>query len=636
VGFDSPRLTDRCKEILAILACSSKPVTCKNLAEQLDISERTLRKELAPLKRWASSRGIGLLVKPRVGVLLRADEKTLSALKEAKPRLREFSQAKSRVPYILWRILLEDDPVQLEDLASALSVSRNTLRKDLTKVRQWLESRGIKLMRCKEGAIVIECSEWSRRMALCEVAQVSATSDYTAAAQLVESVLHDAQKSGKLNLRGSVYYSVACYLAIAVLRVQTGKTLFGREIPWVRQAKEFDTLTGIFRMLESRLRRYMPESEIAAACTYVMSISSAETNLPAEEGPSGDTGYVAANPKDVGESPKPKHQSDATLGSSAYPNGSSPVRPRIAFSGQDAAQLLAILVGNAIGADLLADEVLIKDLGAHLTLAFARLATGTVTYNPFKDDLQKMYPRLYHYTAVACSRLSDLMGLPFPEHELAYVVMYMGAAFERYSRGTLSCIVVCASGTGVAKFLSERIMTAFPTIQVRALVPVPYLNTALAESPVDLVISPTKAFSTGTINGCPVIVVDPMLPAQDRALLAKFVDGARDPSSTFGRSGARVPARFLAEAKRICDKIRNTLGIDTDPMTVKALGVHLDFARQRLRRGQFLSQPVEEFRSKYPQIFDVVKRILEEIKVFPTDNVPDEEVVPVMLYFIGR
>jgi hypothetical protein len=145
------------------------------------------------------------------------------------------------------------------------------------------------------------------------------------------------------------------------------------------------------------------------------------------------------------------------------------------------------------------------------------------------------------------------------------------------------------------------------------------------------------------------LAIDPMLPVEARALIAdelarKGVSGlgggpGASPRSPMGKDpcGARIAAssRALSEARRICELVSKKLGLEADPVMVKALGIHLDFARRRLTRGQVLSQPVQEFRAHYPELFGEVKHALEIVRPFPCESIPDEEVVPIAVYFAG-
>jgi hypothetical protein len=481
-------------------------------------------------------------------------------------------------------------------------------------------------MASPKGGLAVECMEWPRRMALCEVAQVTWSDEYTTVKGTVELVLQDLQKRGDLALNGSVYYSVACYLSIAALRIQQGKPIERRGLSWAVKMKEYGSLAAAIRVLDTKLGLFSPENETTAACAYIMSVSSGK---PLELGPGRDAG------RETGPESAETGEMEVVAG-----------RPLLSLDGRGAAEILAILVGNAMGVDLLSDNAFIDDLGTHLTLAFSRLASGTSTYNPFKADLKRMYPRLYGYTAMACRRIERLTGSVFSDDELAYAVMYMGAALERHSRRSFTCLIVCASGMGVAKFLSERLMSAFPSIHVRALVPISQLKAALEEFSVDLVISPVRIASAAGLEQR-ILVVDPMLPIEGRALIAEELAskrttsladrGALDGKSAVGKATKgttiRVSPRAMSHARQICERVAETFESKVDPLMIKALGIHLEFARQRLRRGQVLSQPVAEFKVRYPRLFSEIKAVLEAVEPFHCEVIPEEEVVPIVVYF---
>ena len=603
------QLSDRRKDLLVVLACAGKPVTCKSLAQELGVSDRTIRKDLVSLKAWAEQNAAVLEVKPRIGVRLSVPAEMKEAIMQGVPRSGRIAFSRSprkgsRLPLVLWALLAYNDrSVPLDVLAAELGISSSTLRKQISSARKWLEDRGVDLASQRKGAVTLHCSEWSRRAALCEIAQLVGDDEYESLLEHVEAVLQRVESPELPGLRGSSFYSVACYLSIALLRAKHGHPIEARGFPWLHLLHEFEPLVSAVKGLGRALSISIDDNESAAFCTYVLGSSSQN---PGTGAPAGPVTSVR-----VGEG--------------------------LVADGRASAEILVILVGNSYGVDLLRDEELLQDLGAHLSLALSRMMTGTATYNPFKKDLEASYPKLYDYTARACRAIQRLIGLPFSDDEIVYVAMYMGAALERRARRTVTCLIVCPSGMGVARFLSERVMAEFPSIHVKALVPVPGLAEALSQSPVDLVLSPIK-IDAQLPGGIEVIVVDPMLSACDKAVLSEALGQMETSSGSqlAKEQAVAVSARSMREARAICQMVREALGIRVPPTTGKALAIHLEFARKRLQRGQVLSQPVAEFKAGYPELFVEVRTVLEALKLFPQCPVPEAEVVPVMLYFVTQ
>ncbi|HHW26009.1 MAG TPA: PRD domain-containing protein [Firmicutes bacterium] len=606
-------LDGRSKQILAVLVHSHSPVTCSSLAGELDVSEKTVRRDLAALKKWAARHSMELVIKPRFGVQIVTKGNRQRLIKELSSCGPLPARAKSRIPEILWLLLFADSALSQKSIASAFNISVNTLRKDMVTVRQWLESRGIRLVSMDRGQVKADCTEWARRLALCELTHVTWTDEFESVKDVVERTVQETQSRVDLDISGSSYYSVIAYLSIALMRIRQGKLIEPKGTSWVDQLVDVEALSSVVKTLEAKLRLSIPETEVTAACAYVMTVS--PKNMPDSERQALGAESVADRkdrPKDAG----------------------------ITLDGRGLAEIIAVLVGNAMGMDLLSDETLLTDLGSHLNLALSRIRAGASTYNPFKADLRRMYPRLYSHTEMAFRRVKYLTGVPFSDDEVAYAVMYLGTVLERYLRKSVSCIIVCASGMGVAKFLSEKLMSAFPAIHVKRLVPLSQLRAALADSDVNLVISPVKIPPVPGVQKN-VLVVDPMLPAEARALIADELarEGLDSDTRTYEASrqvsGVTVSFRTLSQAKQICDCVSKKMGLKLDPLVAKAIGIHLEFARRRLLRGQVLSQPVAEFRAHYPELFAEVKRVLETVRPFPCESIPDEEVVPIAVYFVG-
>src|SRR6056297_754301 len=95
---------ERLNKIVCILLQSDSPITIQALADKLNISRRTVRKDLKELKIFLDKKGFELIKKPNVGVWLELNDNEMKLFQnELLDNLKNSKQLtpKQRQNYIL-------------------------------------------------------------------------------------------------------------------------------------------------------------------------------------------------------------------------------------------------------------------------------------------------------------------------------------------------------------------------------------------------------------------------------------------------------------------------------------------------------------------------------------------------------
>lgn len=157
---------------LVLLMPENECITCKELAEALGVSTRTIYDDILQLNRMMLPHGAQLEARPYHGVKLSVTDRTrfLSFLDtlEADGTLRGET-AESRINKIIRVLLQTDAAVKSDDLCEMLHVSRSTLKKDLRMIRPRLRHYDLQLLHQPYAGLRIDGTEKNIRRCMAKL-----------------------------------------------------------------------------------------------------------------------------------------------------------------------------------------------------------------------------------------------------------------------------------------------------------------------------------------------------------------------------------------------------------------------------------------------------------------------------------
>lgn len=160
-------LTDRQKQILQVLSDCPDGISIKELENRVSVSRRTIYREFKDLRSVLEAEGLEINNSNRKYSLLGdrvAQEKLRQVVKQVKSQ--QVMSVAERENAIAAKLLLEDEPCKIIQLALDLGVSEATIQNDLNAVEKSLKEYGIELLRKKGVGISTETSESERRQIL--------------------------------------------------------------------------------------------------------------------------------------------------------------------------------------------------------------------------------------------------------------------------------------------------------------------------------------------------------------------------------------------------------------------------------------------------------------------------------------
>lgn len=164
-------------------------------------------------------------------------------------------------------------------------------------------------------------------------------------------------------------------------------------------------------------------------------------------------------------------------------------------------------------------ELLYQQLYVHLRPAYYRMLYGISLINQMTERIQKVYPELHHLTHKALIPLEKSIGVKVPEDEAAYFTIHFGGWLRR--QGTIlddrkRAIVVCANGIGISHILMYTLREMFPDIL--------FLDALSVRDMANSTLRYDLVFSTVHLRtSAPLFVVPPIMEIPDKQKLQQQV-----------------------------------------------------------------------------------------------------------------
>lgn len=156
------------------------------------------------------------------------------------------------------------------------------------------------------------------------------------------------------------------------------------------------------------------------------------------------------------------------------------------------------------------DKNLAENLLLHISMAMERIQSGINVTNPMLDEIYQSNPKLYEI--VKQSFLEIFHSISIPEDEVGYIVIYFIASMDYLSKRSISVLVVCSTGIGSSKMLRSRLEREFSEIDVKKIISLHKLHDETLED-YDFIISTVPL----DLDESKYLCVSPLLNEKEKA-----------------------------------------------------------------------------------------------------------------------
>lgn len=443
-------LSKREKLLLTLLMNQPSGVTVSFLIEKLDVSRRTVYRELSNAEETLDNFGLKL-VKDAKGYIISGDKENLDKLRNSiseKKLLDDFSK-KQRQRILIIKLLLAEDELKIDGLAIDLGVSASTIQSDLQSIEQMFQEYKIEVERRKSFGIIAHADEISLRLIISGLISIEFNEFnffrlFDEANNIIEERYHSLsnvflevidQKALEISFKSIRQYekfrfdevtdtqlqNLIILLALTAMRIKDGHTIKYQDNK-IKQKREKNKVLAEYLLDELTLQYsnfIVTEEEINFLTSQIEGL-----NVPL------------------------KHEFSESYDINLIYKTRELIRS----------------VSDEMNRDLREDKALYNDLLAHINASLSRDQSPIYKKsNPLLDKIYYEFTELSHVVEKHLKRL--FLDIDFHANDVLYIVIHFASAFERTAEiNDLSILIVCSSGVGTAKILESRLVKNIPEI----------------------------------------------------------------------------------------------------------------------------------------------------------------------------
>lgn len=501
ITIDNKKLTSRQKEIIILLTKSCNPITISYIAEKLNLSSRTVMRDMSKVEEWLDENDFEFIKKPGIGLLIDEDignkEFILELLEEEKIKI-EYKK-EERVAFVLSELLYSKEPIKLSYFTRKLKVSEGTLNNDLSFIYEWLSQFNLDLVKKPGYGIYIHGLEKDLREASINLIYNLHNQDdiiklikainndcnemlENKSLNLIENdILQRVEKILKsiknLGLADNSYIGLIVHISLVIQRIKNGDKISVENSikEELSKTKEFDFAVKIVENIETEFEIVVNEDEIY----YItMHLRGAKLRLH------------SSSKFDLIEENKILNLTKKII----------------------------TMCSDEFSIDLNNDENLLKDLLNHLTPAIYRLTMKMDIRNPLLNEIKSEFKLFYTSIIKICDEIKNEFSLQeMPESEVAYITMHIVSAIEKNMmiNSKIKVVIACPTGIGTAALLATKVKSYFKNIDILETISILDINDEyLKKNNIDLIIS-----TVDIDTDFPYICISPFLKSTDKSII---------------------------------------------------------------------------------------------------------------------
>ena len=495
----------RTQEILKLLLQEKIFQTTGDLAKKLGVSAKTVSRQIPKVEEVLQSAGLELEKKSGAGILITGSDvkKYLLAEKIKVTKKHEYTPSE-RHSFIVGKLLTSREPIKLFVLSSELYVTDSTISNDLDKLESWFREQGLKLLRKPGLGISLLGNERDLRRATVryiyehvqegellnliqdnlederdlQTAQVSKFLLELIDAgnwKTLEQMIQTLEREVGYKFSDNAFIGLIVHLSLAVQRIKNHEAveIDSENLLRLKSTKEFFLAKNLAEKISATFEIELPETEIA---------------------------YITAH----------------ILGARSRLSSSGNISMTDNFRVVKMARQIMKNAAKFSRREIEKNQNLLAGLINHLMPTISRIKMHMDIRNPLLGEMQKHYPELMELTKKSVVEVEKELATKFPDAEIAYIAMHIGAALadsEKFLHARHRVVVACPTGMGTSRLLASRLKNNFPTLKIVDEVPILEITPEyIAEKDFEFIIStvPIKKIS------CPVVVVGAALTEDDR------------------------------------------------------------------------------------------------------------------------
>lgn len=577
-------LNSKGNNILKYLSKNEGKGSIKELAQTLQLSERSIRYELDKIDEYLLREGLESLKRKFGGKIFFEKYDVFLENKEFEEN-RSNLDIYERREYLSF-ICIFDEKINLTKASKILDVSRTTIRNDIRDIREKLLNNNLELKISQQEGLILSGEETDiRKQQLKFLRKYSNFIFYSNVdlktkkeliveeyikyidINIIKNFINYIQRLLDKIISDEAYNIIAIYLIIAIIRIRQGKILEKiANKQFLKETIEYETILKAKGIIESAYDINLEENEILQITDYF-------------------------------------------LGSHTYNFEKSYYSNWIEID---------ILVkkfidkfNKKIDVDISKDKLLLDGILNHIKPTIYRLQNKIKLENSIFVEVLNSYPTIFYNTKNSLKEIEKYLGIEFSNDEVAFLAIYFKAAIDRnhYKRKNLKkVLVVCGYGYGTSNLLVQQLKEIY-TINIVKTIPRHLLEKTLQKEEVDLIISTVDIEDNIFI---PIVKVKSILTQEDIVNLDKY-------------SLSRQRKRYMLS--RLLEIIEENCTIENKEELIKGLNIYFE---QRLVNDMEESEyKLTDFIKEKNILLNQIAETWEEAVILAGNILVDNKIVEV-------
>lgn len=485
----SYKLSQRQKNIIHIIGDNTDAyITVNDIAEKIDVSARTVQRDLALIEDFLFENDFSLIKKPGKGLVLNESAESIAYLYELLEMVDSSKQYErvERVNFILSRLLTTKQPIKYFVFTLYLNISEKTLIEDLTVIDKWLSVYNIKLIRKRGVGLILEGSEKAIRKAQAKLinevlnddrkieilrdiyddVKVDLIRQNDILSMIDINIINRTKKSldktfERLNISISdnSYFSLLVHISLAIERLKQDKHIVFNEdlLKNLKSSDDYNFAKQIIEDLEDEFEIEIPDVEIYFVAMHIKGtkiVTYRNENIDIEE---TNQAFNITNK-------------------------------------------LIKKMSEIYGLELEKDLKLQNDLRGHILPALSRLKYRLAIKNPILEEIKEKYYEIYSSLKKIAPQIIREEGkldqsIKIPDDEIGYIAIHFITAIEAriVNKIGVNILTVCPTGYGTSRLLATKIANHFSNANIVNNASIMELNRDFLEAnDVDLIVSTIK------------------------------------------------------------------------------------------------------------------------------------------------
>lgn len=414
----------RIKQIFDYLTLDYDYHTSKEIGEEMELSSKTIRKEINLLNSVIKDKGAIIESKPGVGFIfiIKDEDKFKLFLKNDWYKYAYYQQEDGdknlRYENILRMFLFSNSFIKQHELAEIFHVSESQINKDIPYIRQILESYGISLISRPYYGMKIDGDEKNIRLAIKnEIGEDPTLFENDKNRGLfkeIQEIIEDMDFGEDYYMPYVNFKNLVIHIYISILRIRQKKyIILSKDLEKnIISSKEFKIANKIVQKLQEKLKIKIPNQEL----TYLTMHLIAKNTITNQEKLSNEILKISQDIIDE-----------------IYKVSKYDFRDNIDFY---------------------------FSLAIHLGPLINRIKYGFDMKNPILDDI-KENKIAYLLAIIATNVINKKYNCKLSEDEIGYIALHIMAAMNSNTTSTKNILIVCGSGNSSAQIMKAQLNRQF-------------------------------------------------------------------------------------------------------------------------------------------------------------------------------